>query len=130
MFRQIPVNTHAIISDIWVCWFVYAEALFDFEKKHLIGKHLWWNLFMPATLLKSDSNTGAFLWILQNFQEQVLCATSVNRCFIFESLTILMQEGFTISLQNKSYGRTLTSITTCSSLYFETFFFFLSQNFM
>ena len=38
------------------------------------GKHLSWRLFlikmqgfMPATLLKRDSNTGAFLWIFKNF---------------------------------------------------------------
>ena len=38
------------------------------------GKHLHWSLFLitlqalgPATLLKRDSNTGIFLWILQNF---------------------------------------------------------------
>ena len=37
-------------------------------------KHLCWSLFSiklqalrPATLLKRDSDTGAFLWILQNF---------------------------------------------------------------
>ena len=36
-------------------------------------KHLWWSLFLiklqtlrPGTLLKRDSNTGVFLWILQN----------------------------------------------------------------
>ena len=31
------------------------------------GKHLCWGLFRSATLLKRDSNTGSFLWILQNF---------------------------------------------------------------
>ena len=38
------------------------------------GKHLCWSLFLiklkvfrSATLLKRDSNTGNFLWILQNF---------------------------------------------------------------
>ena len=37
-------------------------------------KHLFWGLFLiklqafsPATLLKRNSNTAAFLWILQNF---------------------------------------------------------------
>ena len=29
----------------------------------LTGKQAW----KPATLLKRDSNTGVFLWILQNF---------------------------------------------------------------
>ena len=38
----------------------------------LTGKHLCWSLFLiklqackPATLLKRDSSTGVFLWILQ-----------------------------------------------------------------
>ena len=34
-------------------------------------KHLFWGLFLqgfsPATLLRRNSNTAAFLWILQNF---------------------------------------------------------------
>ena len=46
------------------------------------------NIFTSATLLKSDSSTGFFLWILQNFREQLLllCKTSPNRwffCFVF-----------------------------------------------
>ena len=43
-----------------------------------IGKHLCWSLFWtklqafePAALLKADSNTGVFLWIQRNFQEQL-----------------------------------------------------------
>ena len=43
------------------------------------GKHLCWSLFWiklhafrPATLLKTDSNAGAFLWIRRNFQEQFI----------------------------------------------------------
>ena len=38
------------------------------------GKHLWWSLFLiklqalrPGALLKRSSNTGVFLWSLQNF---------------------------------------------------------------
>ena len=37
---------------------------------------------MTATLLKIDSNTGVFLWILQNFQEQLPCV-------LFESVNTL-----------------------------------------
>ena len=47
-------------------------ALKDFDI--FTGKHLRWSLFVrllqawrSATLLKGDSNTGVFLWILQNF---------------------------------------------------------------
>ena len=49
----------------------------------IIGKHLWWTLFMPTTLLKSDSKTDVFLWILQNLPEQLLFKTSASRCFFF-----------------------------------------------
>ena len=52
---------------------------------------LWKKLFLktsqysqescrPATLLKRDSNTGFFLWILRNFQEHLFWRTSVNHC--------------------------------------------------
>ena len=40
----------------------------------ITGKHLCWSLFLvvlqafrPATLLKKDSNTGAFLLSMRNF---------------------------------------------------------------
>ena len=40
----------------------------------ITGKHLWWSLFLinlrvrrPAALLKRDSNTGFFMWILRSF---------------------------------------------------------------
>ena len=36
---------------------------------------------MPRALLKSDSSTYVFLWILQNLQEQLLRKTYANRCF-------------------------------------------------
>ena len=42
------------------------------------GKRLRWSFFLiklqglqPATLLKRDFNTGVFLWIFQNIQEQL-----------------------------------------------------------
>ena len=55
---------------------------------------LWKKLFLktsqhsqescrPATLLKRDSNTGFFLWILRNFQEHLFWRTSVNHCLWF-----------------------------------------------
>ena len=40
-------------------------------------KHLCWS----ATLLKTDSNTGVFLWILQNSKEHLFCRTFSNDCF-------------------------------------------------
>ena len=52
------------------------------------GKRLCWSLFLiklqdssPAFLLKRDSNTGLFLWILRNFKEHLFWRTSANRYF-------------------------------------------------
>ena len=40
-------------------------------------------LFWSTTLLKRDSNTGVFLWILRNFLKHLFWRTSVNYCFLF-----------------------------------------------
>ena len=47
---------------------------------------------MPATLLKSDSNTVVFQWILQNTQEHISYETSANSscCCFFDSEFFLM----------------------------------------
>ena len=51
-------------------------------------KYLCWNLFVlqlqsssPATILKSNSSTGVFLWILPNFKEHLFWKTSMIGCF-------------------------------------------------
>ena len=36
---------------------------------------------MPTTSLKSDSKTGVFLLILEEFEEQLLCKASADRYF-------------------------------------------------
>ena len=41
------------------------------------GKLLSWSLF----LIKRDSNTRLFLWILQDFSENLFWKTSANNCF-------------------------------------------------
>ena len=46
------------------------------------------SLFFPsswklATLLKRDSKTGVFLWILQNFKEHIFWRTFANSCSFF-----------------------------------------------
>ena len=52
------------------------------------GKHLWRSYFLiklqawrSAILLKRDSNTGVFLWILWNSYEHLFWRTSANCCF-------------------------------------------------
>ena len=37
----------------------------------------------PATLLKIDSNTGVFLWILRDLKENLFQRTSADGCFWF-----------------------------------------------
>ena len=55
--------------------FCIRRVLKNFAK--FTGKHLCWSLFLinlqakPATLLKIDSNTGVFLWILRDFKERL-----------------------------------------------------------
>ena len=53
------------------------------------GKHLCQGLFLnkiadfrPATLLKRDSGTGVFLWILSNFYEHLFPRTPLDDCFL------------------------------------------------
>ena len=52
------------------------------------GKRLCWSLFLnkaadwrTATLLRRDSSTGDFLWILRNSQEQLFQRKSPDDCF-------------------------------------------------
>ena len=55
-------------------------------------KHLCWSLFLtkllawgPATLLKTDCNTGVFLWILQKFQEKLFYRTPSVAAFSYSN---------------------------------------------
>ena len=59
-----------------------------------IGGVLWKKLLLkisqysqescrPATLLKTDSNTGVFLWILRDLKENLFQRTSADCCFWF-----------------------------------------------
>ena len=46
------------------------------------AKQLYWSSTLrPATILKSVSNPGVFLWNLQNFQQHLFWRTSTNGCF-------------------------------------------------
>ena len=55
-------------------------------------KHLCWNLF--SSLLKTDSNTSVFQWILRNLWKYLFWRTSANSCFWY--LYLLRQ-----NLENK-----------------------------
>ena len=63
------------------------------------GRHLFWSLFLvklqvwrPATLLKSGSNTGVFLWNLRNFWEHLFWRTSAR--LLYKSFTISITVAF------------------------------------
>ena len=81
-----PIETS--ISEVPESFLIYNFRVYRLRSSHrrcslkkgllknftiFIGKHLCWSLFLiklqalrPVTLLKEDSNTGVFLWILQN----------------------------------------------------------------
>ena len=83
MFRKVPMNTHATISCMLLCWFVYAEALFDFEgrlEKTLHRKTLVMDSLYACRFIKKRLQHRCFLWILQDCQEHLFCETSANRC--------------------------------------------------
>ena len=65
---------------------MFSWEIYDFLEAATEGV-LWEKLFLkisqyskerfrPATLLKTGSNTGVFLWILRNFQEHLFRRTS------------------------------------------------------
>ena len=56
------------------CSQIIIKIIVDKSLAIFTGKHLCWSPFLrklqvlkPASLLKGDSNTGVFLWILRNF---------------------------------------------------------------
>ena len=63
-------------------------------------KHLWWSFFLiklqtlrPATLLKRDSNTVVFLWILQNlkniyFEDHLQTAASASWSILYKEFNL------------------------------------------
>ena len=55
-----------------------------FTEKHLCLVLITLQDFSPATLLKRDSNLGAFLWILQNFWGQIFLSNTSGGCISLE----------------------------------------------
>ena len=51
----------------------------------------------PSTLIKRHSNTGVFLWVLRNFQEELFWGTSVKGCFCAEKSQFTSSVGCTDS---------------------------------
>ena len=94
------------------------------------GKHLCWNFLLirpqawrPANLLKRDSNTGVFLWILRSSLEQLFYRTPL----LVASLIVISKPhktcyswnlGFIMALKNL----TITTNKFRNSSYWLTYF--------
>ena len=104
------------------------------------GKHLCWSLFLtkllvsrPTTLLKRDSNTGAFLQKFRHFSERLFKEhlkkwASSNRCFLPFKGKMSICNKFLYALEsalyfNHGYNK-LSCIVLCMKflcLFFKTF---------
>ena len=85
-------------------------------------KHLYWSLFIiklqgsrSAALLKRDSNTGAFLWILRNFWKHLVYRTPPGGCF-------WMQCHWSFFGSQTRFGS--CAVSYCSPLFFKVFLYF------
>ena len=98
LLLKIPVNTHATISIMLLCWFVYTKALFGLEgwlKKTLQRKIIVMDSRYAYNLkkLKSDSNTSVFLWISKTFKNNyfvMFCRCFFLFCYFFVFFLFLL----------------------------------------
>ena len=76
-FSQKHVQTAGLRRSSRLQMFYKKGVLKNFSS--FTEKHLFWSLFWielsPTTLLKRDSNTGVFLWILQHFKNSLFYRT-------------------------------------------------------
>ena len=76
-FSQKHIQTAGLRRSSRLQMFYKKGVLKNFSS--FTEKHLFWSLFWielsPATLLKRDSNTGVFLWILQHFKNSLFYRT-------------------------------------------------------
>ena len=94
-------------------------------------KHVCWSLFLiklpdfrPATSLERDSNTGVFLWILQNFQEHLFWKTSTCGCFykLQKFLQSYRKPNWNeVSVKVKIYCLLWTDFTMCPTVFIVDF---------
>ena len=59
----------------WSSFYVFKDTLSTKQPIADVFEIHVCKIWRPSTLLKRDSNTGALLWILQNFYEQLFCRT-------------------------------------------------------
>ena len=76
-FSQKHIQTAGLRRSSRLQMFYKKGVLKNFSS--FTEKHLFWSLFWiklsPAALLKRDSNTGVFLWILQHFKNSLFYRT-------------------------------------------------------
>ena len=76
-FSQKHIQTAGLRRSSRLQMFYNKGVLKNFSS--FTEKHLYWSLFWiklsPATLLKRDSKTGVFLWILQHFKNSLFYRT-------------------------------------------------------
>ena len=76
-FSQKHIQTAGLRRSSRLQMFYKKGVLKNFSS--FTEKHLFWSLFWielsPATLLKRDSNTGVFPWILQHFKNSLFYRT-------------------------------------------------------
>ena len=92
-------NIAKLVGDTWGnCFNRLCQLLYNWIWMNMIFKSSHWQMFYkipflknftkftwkhltPSTLLKRDSRTGVFLWILRYFQETLLYKTPLDKCF-------------------------------------------------
>ena len=107
-------------SSHWRC-FVKKGVLKNFTK--LTAKYLCWSLFFnkvaklrPATLLKRDSNTVIFLWILAKFL--TINVTRMSEVFSHSQKTLVLHiQGIYLFYRFKNYTQHLTSFYSSTFVY-------------
>ena len=72
--RKGVLKNFAIFAGEHLCLSLFLINKVAGLKANLLKRRL-------ATLLKRNSNTDIFLWILRNFQEHLIWKTSANGCF-------------------------------------------------
>ena len=72
--------TNIFLGKLWIFQKQPLEVFYGKAVFKILAIFTGW-ICRPATLLKRDSNTGVFLWILWNLSEHLFWRTSANSCF-------------------------------------------------
>ena len=115
--QDVLATTFVLLMKIWtiidciILWSSRSQTFFKISARKnfaiFIRKHLCWSLhktfnYRLSTLLKRDSNTGVFLWILRNF---------LRTAFFIEHLRWLLLNLVSKSHVNESIALNLYSVS-------------------